>query len=229
MSDIYTYINKAIRESDRPVFLEIGAARCEDTMRIVESIMALKPEAIYEYYAIEPDPRNVKSIKESRASQFVHLVPVAIGNACQRTKFNQSGGTNPQFGYEHTLSGSLKKPTLHLNAHPWCKFDTQTEVRMVTLDAFHEFFSLPHIDFIWCDVQGAEDMVLEGGMFALQHTRFFYTEYHSTPLYEGAPNASDIARILGPNWKLVEQWSNDVLFENTCYQKSQSLPQPTVA
>lgn len=227
--NIFDHIDKAIRESDRPIFVEIGAAKGEDTIQIIGRMDAIKPGATYEYYAIEPDPRNIKTFRDSRVNFLAHLVPVAIGNSCSRQKFNQSGGTNPQFGYEHTLSGSLKKPTLHLQAHPWCKFDTQAEVRVVTLDAFQEFFSIPYIDFIWCDVQGAEDLVLEGGMFALQHTRFFYTEYHSTPLYEGAPNAALIAHTLGKNWKLVEQWQHDVLFENTCYQKSPSSAQPTVA
>src|SRR5512137_2653122 len=125
MSDIFAHIDRAIMESPRPVIVEIGAARGEDTSRILSRLNALKPDSIYEYYAFEPDPRNIDSIKQSRSNHFVHLIPAAVGDANKRTQFHQSGGTNPQFGYEHTLSGSLKQPVQHLQAHPWCRFDKQ--------------------------------------------------------------------------------------------------------
>jgi len=219
MSEIFAHIERAIQESPRPVIVEIGAARGEDTSRILSRLDDLKPNSVYEYYAFEPDPRNIASIKSSRSNQFIHLIPAAVGHANKRTEFNQSGGTNPQFGYEHTLSGSLKQPVEHLQAHPWCKFEKQIEVRMMTLDTFFEAFSLTHIDFIWCDVQGAEDLVLAGGVNALAHTRFLYTEYYNHEMYAGQIPAPEIHRRLGSSWKIVEQWPNDILFENTCPQK----------
>lgn len=219
MNRVYDYIDFAVKGSKKPIILEIGAAKCEDSPRILDQIFAVNPAPdAYEYYAFEPDPRNIEQIKASWINSRIHLIPAAVGNTCGRRMFNQSSGINPEFGYEHTLSGSLKKPTLHLQAHPWCKFQSQVEVRVVTLDAFQQFFSLPHIDFIWCDVQGAEDLVIEGGATALQKTHFFYTEYHSVPLYDGALDAAMIHQLLGSNWKLVQKWQYDVLFENTSFQ-----------
>lgn len=228
MPDIFHYIKKAATESPRPVILEIGAARGEDTVKIADIILN-SSGGLYEYYAFEPDPRNIAAFKDSRAIHFTHLLPVAVGDGNKRTVFHQSGGTNPSFGYEHTLSGSLKRPVQHLAVHPWCKFDKTTEVRMITLDAFHEMFSIDRIDFIWCDVQGAEDLVLEGGMFALRHTRYFYTEFYDNEMYAGQLPASEIHRRLGPGWTVVERYPNDILFENTCFRRSQLLPQPMAA
>jgi hypothetical protein len=74
---------------------------------------------------------------------------------------------------------------------------------------------VPYIDFIWCDVQGAEDFVLAGGDRALTRTRFFYTEYYERQMYEGQITARDIHDRLPGTWKVVEQWANDILFENT--------------
>lgn len=216
MNSVHDYLDQAIAASPRPIIVEIGAARCEDSMSIIERIHRIKPGVPYEYYAIEPDPRNIAEIKKSEANQYVHLVPAAIGDANKRTQFHQSGGTNPQFGREHTLSGSLKRPVEHLQAHPWCEFKQQAEVRMMTLNSFFETFSLPHIDFIWCDVQGAEDLVIAGGSYALAHTRFFYTEYYNNEMYEGQIPAPEIHRRLGSAWSLVNQWPNDILFENLC-------------
>ena len=147
---------------------------------------------------------------------LVNLIQAAVGDANTRAVFNQSSGTNPAFGYEHTLSGSLKKPVEHLQAHPWCKFEQQTDVRVMTLDTFFGLYSLSYIDFIWCDVQGAEDMVIKGAETALMHTRYFYTEYYNNQMYSGQINATQIFDRLPGRWKIVEQWPNDILFENTC-------------
>lgn len=216
MSDIFTYIDSAISSADVPVLVEIGAARGEDTCKMVDRIHTIKGTSDYEYYAFEPDPRNIADIKNSRINHFITLIPAAVGDYCKRTTFHQSGGTNPQFGYEHTLSGSLKRPVQHLQAHPWCKFEDKTEVRMMRLDSFFSSFSLDHIDFVWCDVQGAEDLVIAGAGDALKHTRYFYTEYYDTEMYQGQPSAAEIARRLGNDWRVVQQWQYDILFENIC-------------
>jgi len=219
MSAIFPYIDKAISESKKPIIVEIGVARGEDTTKIIDRLAAHHKDTAYEYYGFEPDPRNIATIKKERINHFIHLIPAAVGDANKRATFHQSGGTNPEFGYEHSLSGSLKKPVNHLTAHPWCKFETTAEVRMVTLNAFFEMFSPTHIDFIWCDVQGAEDLVLAGGDFALAHTRYFYTEYYNHEMYQGQIPAAEIHRRLGPGWRVVEMWPYDILFENTCQIK----------
>ena len=216
MGDIFDYIKLALKDTKRPIFVEVGAARGEDTERIAKTIFDNHPGPSFEYYVFEPDPRNIESIKNSPVRHLVHLFQSAVGEANRRASFHQSGGKNPAFGYEHTLSGSLKAPRDHLAAHPWCKFEKQTEVRVITLDSFFKAYSVPHIDFIWCDVQGAEDLVLQGAQEALQYTRFFYTEYYDNQMYEGQINARQIFDRLPGKWRVVEQWPNDILFENTC-------------
>jgi hypothetical protein len=43
------------------------------------------------------------------------------------------------------------------------------------------------VDFMWVDVQGAEDLVFTGAKDVLSRTRYVYTEY-ATDLYEGQLN-----------------------------------------
>lgn len=216
---ILEHVRSAVAGATRPIIAEIGAARCEDTSSILNEVVSASADGAYEYYAFEPDPRNIRSIKDHAVNFGIHLIPAAVGNANQRTKFYQSSGINPSFGYEHTLSGSLKAPVDHLNAHPWCKFDSQIEVRMMTLDSFMDTWSVPHFDFIWCDVQGAEDLVIAGAQRALARTRFFYTEYYDSTMYEGQIPAQEIHRRLPGQWQIVQQWPNDILFANLCFQK----------
>jgi FkbM family methyltransferase len=210
------YIKEAVDKSPKPTFFEIGAARLEDTEAILNLIVS--GGKLYDYYAFEPDPRNLEWARSNPVAQLVNLVPVAIGGEIGYADFHQSSGKNPTYGYEHTLSGSLKKPKLHLQVHPWCKFDSVIKVRQVTLDGFCHLFSIPTIDFIWCDVQGAEDAVISGGREMFQNVRFLYTEYYETEMYEGQRGIAAMLEMLGAGWKVGEVWPNDVLFRNTRFQ-----------
>lgn len=206
------YIKEAVAASARPIVFEVGAAKLEDTPKILELIVGEgKP---YDYYAFEPDPRNLEFARASRVYPLINLVATAVGNTVGHASFNQSSGKNPTYGYDHTLSGSLKKPKRHLEAHPWCRFDTAIQVRSMTLDAFAQLYSIPHIDFIWCDVQGAEDLVVEGAQKILTHTRFLYTEYYEIEMYEGQIGIQEILKRLPGTWVVQEVWPNDVIFKN---------------
>lgn len=210
------YIKEAVAKSPRPIFFEIGAAKLEDTEAILQLIV--EGGKFYDYYAFEPDPRNLEWARSSRIAHLVNIIPMAVGGGTGYADFHQSSGTNPTYGYEHTLSGSLKKPKLHLQAHPWCKFDNTIKVRQVTLDDFCHVYSIPVIDFIWCDVQGAEDAVIAGGSETFQNVRFFYTEYYETEMYEGQHGVKAMLDMLGSGWQVQEVWQNDVLFRNTKFQ-----------
>ena len=214
MPQILEHFKRALDNTHPPIVIEIGAARGEDTEALVGAILESNRHATFEYYAFEPDPRNIAALQHHHVIDFIHLIQAAVGESNRRAVFYQSGGTNPQFGYEHTLSGSLKKPIEHLLVHPWCTFARQCEVRVLALDDFCNTYGIPYIDFIWCDVQGAEDLVLAGGARALEATRFFYTEYYDTAMYEGQIAAREIHDRLPGSWRVVEQWPNDILFEN---------------
>jgi hypothetical protein len=66
-------------------------------------------------------------------------------------------------------------------------------------------------------VQGAEADLIKGGKRALQHTRYFYTEYSNYELYEGQPRLRSLMKLL-PDFAIVARYSNDVLFENKQYK-----------
>lgn len=192
------------------VVVEIGAADgCDtmDIMRITESDHC---------FAFEPDPRNIKAFKTAFPSVFsgVTLIPCAVGNRNGMVKFNVSEGYNENLKREHTYSGSVKKPVEHLVAHPWCKFDSQIEVRMIRLDDFCQLFSIPPLSLIWCDVQGAEDLVIDGALNALRSCRYFYTEYYDTQMYESQLTCDQIHKRLPGKWKIIEKWDDNILFKN---------------
>ena len=74
------------------------------------------------------------------------------------------------------------------------------------------------IDFMWVDVQGAEDIVFTGAEKTLTRTRYVYTEY-ATNLYEGQLNREQLLALFGPNWSIVHDYGGDLLLKNIAYKQ----------
>ena len=212
-SDIFSILPTLTFDAP-PVVLEIGAATGSDTDKIFN---LLKPA---EYFAFEPDPRNIAVFKSFPIvrSIGVQLIQCAVGSGNGVSNFHQSTGWNSHFNCEHTLSGSLKSPKKHLTAFPHAEFKETITVRVIRLDDFIDLFSIPKIGFIWCDVQGAEDLVIQGGTEALSLTKYFFTEYYEEEMYEGQIGAEEIHRRLPGTWEVVHKWEADILFRNTAIE-----------
>ncbi len=215
--DIYQYFQQVIATSDRPVVCEIGAAYGDDTTRLVQltdAICRQKGVDSFEYYAFEPDPRNISALKRSAVRDQFTLIEAAVGSRNERATFRMSDGGRPDGQGHHTLSGSLKEPIRHFEVWPHITFQDTATVRVLRLDDAMSIYSFDHIDFIWCDVQGAEDMVIDGGINALKRTRYFYTEFYDIEVYSGQLPLAEIHRRLPGRWRIVERYPTDVLFEN---------------
>ena len=69
------------------------------------------------------------------------------------------------------------------------------------------------------DVQGCEIDVIKGGEVALRNTRFLYTEYSDTELYEGQANLQQIKKYLKAiQLVIIERWHSDALFKNVSFR-----------
>ena len=73
------------------------------------------------------------------------------------------------------------------------------------------------IDFIWADVQGAEENLILGGRETINKSHYFYTEYSDRELYEGQVGLDWILNAL-PNFEVVERFSDDVLLRNMLWK-----------
>ncbi|MEL7012362.1 MAG: FkbM family methyltransferase [Pseudomonadota bacterium] len=189
------------------VILEIGANDGTDTQRFAETF----PQATI--YAFEPDPRAAQRWQSQVKSPNVTLVQTAIGNSNGTVTFHQSDGDvkdGPDTGWD--LSGSIRAPKHHLQRHPHINFDQTIDVPISTLDRWAEDNTIGEIDFIWADVQGAENDLILGAQKTLSRTRFFYTEYDNREMYEGQWSLQTIADNLKDH-KLIARWKNDALFE----------------
>jgi len=201
-----------------PIILEIGCNDGTDTKRMLEAF----PQA--RIYCFEPDPRALArfAVKDSR----VVLVPMAVGNENGTTRFYPSEGlpsplpapeaaaVAARLPHGWDLSGSIRRPKLHLTQYPWCQFGAPVKVPIIRLDTWAATMSEERIDFIWADVQGAEVDLIQGGLDTLRRcTRFLYTEYNQRELYEGQVGLERILELL-PEYDVVTRFSDDVLLRH---------------
>jgi FkbM family methyltransferase len=212
VADLYDFYPEIIRSSSEPVVvLEIGVGRAEDTDRMVDWIIGQRKQ--YRFFAFEPEQKNLPFIRD-KVGKKVEVLDLAIGDKDGFADFTSSGSW--------PLSGSIKAPKNHLVSYPWIPWQPPVPVPMMRLDTFARLHSLPKIDFIWADVQGAEDLLIEGGKEALKRTRYFYTEFYNTEEYTGQIGLQEIHNRLPGKWEIVKTWPGDiagsgnVLFKNSC-------------
>lgn len=192
-----------------PTILEIGCNDGTDTFEFLETF----PKG--SIYCFEPDPRAIKRFRKNIHSSNCFLYEGCISDKNGTITFNMSSGRAPRPGSkENDKSGSIKTPKNNIKRHSWIKFEKQIEVQTITLDTWYERNLSKPVDFIWADVQGAEEELIRGGLRTLtESVRFFYTEYSDKELYEGQIRLSDIKALL-PNFKPLAIYANNVLLKN---------------
>jgi 2-O-methyltransferase len=198
-----------------PVILDIG---CNDG---THTIAFLKLFPFSRVYAFEPDPRAFEIFQSRIRGERVQLFDFAISDADGIADFHLSDGfPTPEFkDYRPTgwdLSGSIHRPKEHLNVYPWCEFNREIKVKTRSLDSWRAETGVESIDFIWADVQGAEHNLIAGGRNTLENTRYFYTEYSNTELYESQVGLEWIMEKL-PGFDVLYRFSEDVLMKNRSF------------
>ena len=199
-------------ERDDPVILDVGCNDCSHTLEFLRLFKRAK------VHAFEPEPRAMQSARHRVKDDRVSLYDVAISDVDGETEFFVSNGL-PSAEWQQVrpngwdLSGSIKKPKEHLVVHPWCTFDESIVVKTMKLDTWRRMQGLERIDFLWADVQGAEENLIRGGRETLRRTRYFYTEYSDQELYEGQIGLRKILWLL-PGFKIVHRYAGDVLLVN---------------
>jgi FkbM family methyltransferase len=212
-------IHKLIKYLPIKRIVEIGAHFGTDTERFHDS----HPNA--EIISFEPDPRNLRMLKERGVDKIASIQPYAISDKNGSIAFHLSSGNAPSEcdnlhrSNDWSASSSIKQPTGHLTLHPWVEFKNKIKVKTKRLDDVEELQD-KSIDFMWVDVQGAEDLVFSGAKETLNRTRYVFTEYCNHELYSGQLPLNNILSIFGKNWEIVHDFHSDVLLYNKNFNKT---------
>jgi len=210
-------IKDFIRGLDIKTMVEVGCQNGSDT----RDFRSMHPNA--RIVCFEPDPRNLRILEDLKIKDIAEIYPYALSNSNTMSDFYLSSGDCRMLdvpdilkNYDWSLSSSLKRPTGHLHAHKWITFPNKVPVNCIRLDDFDPLKNV-NIDFIWADVQGAEDLVFSGAKETLKRTRYVYTEYCNTQLYESQLNRQQILSLFGSDWDLVHDFGGDILLRNKAF------------
>ncbi len=199
-------IKKLIGTSN-PVIFEIGSANGDDTLDFIKTFK----DTNLKIFGFEPEPKNIEILKDRIKDKNFMLFEGVVSDTDGELIFNRSRADNPD---DLSFSGSIMKPKNHLKIWDWIYFDEKMPVKSITLDSFTKNLSLNVIDFLWCDVQGAEEKVIIGGDKTFREkVRFLYTEYSNREEYEGQPTLKRILELL-PTFEVIKDYGGDVLLKN---------------
>ena len=207
------YLNQIIQNIVNPIIVELGVHWSEDTHRLM-NLCSTPPR----YYGFEPDPRNISTIKERQAQlpYKLNLVEGAVGEHDVVLDFHLSDGRHPNNGNQMTGANSIRPPKEVLKRHAWIDFGKKIKVRCYSLDRYCLLNKIDYIDFMWCDIQGAEyDMIL-GAREIMAKTKYALLEFSDVELYEGQKTLDEYMELLrkDADWEIVHTYSIDVLLQN---------------
>jgi FkbM family methyltransferase len=201
--NVQEWAQQIVKASDHPVIIELGAHHGQDTVQIYDACRV--PPV---YVAVEADPRNLPVFRSVVGSRNVTLVHAAIADYFGYITFHHCEGNSD-------ASGSIRTPKEHLTCFPHITFTQNVTVPCMTLDQLAEHHGIDRIDLIWCDIQGAENFMIEGGHKTLERTRYLMVEADGCEMYEGQMTRATVEQLLS-DWELLDEWPVDsnMLFRN---------------
>jgi FkbM family methyltransferase len=180
-----TILRQLIKRQN-PVILELGAHHGEDSA----NFRAMYPNG--DLFLFEPDKRCIQIIKDLGLG--FQLYEGVMSDVDGEVLFHASGTKGKSSG---DGSGSIMLPSKHIEYFPAIPFIDDYMVNSVTLRTFMLWNQLPFIDFIWADVQGAEERIIMGGLEEFNtKVGVLFTEYCQEELYVGAPKRERIMDLL---------------------------------
>jgi len=207
-----TAIRQALTDVRNPCIVELGAHCGEDEPWLRDAC-----QVVPKYVLVEPDPRNVQMIIREGInyarrgitceSRRVIVGAVAETNATREFWMSDNARTG-----DHG-SGSLRRPTGHIEGMPWITFDRKTMVECYSLDFIFDSQWLHKIDLLWVDIQGAERDMIAGGQMALKYTRYLFMEAEEVELYEGEALKHELIAMLS-GWTLLKDFGYNIFLRN---------------
>ena len=112
-----------------------------------------------------------------------------------------------------SVSSTMRKPKRTLDLFPFIKYRNDVKVRVRGLDSLCSEMGINGFDILWCDIEGSEGDMIEGGRATLARTKYLFIEKWADELYEGMATRDKILDLL-IDWVIVGEWEYDILLRN---------------
>lgn len=194
-------ILKTLLTNPNPIILDIGSYDGKDSL---EFLNIFKNATIF---AFEADKRSINLFKENVKNKPITLVPLAISDIKGKVKWYSSDSkTRRHYKTQNSwsASSSIKPPQEHLHIWEDVYFNSNSTVESTTLDIWVKDKNINMIDFIWCDVNGANKEFIKGGNNTLSNkVKYMMLEFEEVELYDGSMSLSMILDSL-PNFEKID-------------------------
>lgn len=220
--EIFDHIKYILSGVKKPIVIECGACDGYHSNLLLKEIKS--EDRPFVFHAFEPSLGRFDNIVKNLSAHIpfnngvIGIFPNAVGDVDGEITLHESYGQKIVKGVvvdNYYGSSSVRKPTKEMvAAFDGMKF-IEIKVIGVKLDTHIESKGLKGevIDFIWADVQGNENSLIEGGTKTFEDVRYFYTEYSNNVDYEGQTDLKGILNML-PDFEVVEDYGGDVLLKN---------------
>ena len=177
--------------NDEPIIFDIGAHHGQ-SIRYLKEIF--KSPIIYSF---EPDPESFKTLCKNNP-QNKKLFNFAFSNKNGKTSFYQNNisHTNGLFEVNINSKDSIRAQDKNIDFEK--EVNNLISVNTQTLDKFIEDQNIDSLDLVKIDTQGAESLVLEGGIKSLQKIGALILEISFFDYYTNRTCFSDIEQYLLP-------------------------------
>lgn len=207
MSEIHNetlVIKKTLADKKDLVIFDIGGCNFHDSMYLKHHFQNS------EIYSFEPNKDNLSVYKEAADLAGIIVVPVAVSNKNDVTKFYNSPTHN---GSGSTLKPKVKDGTSEGINHAGLMYDMEGyEVQIVRIDTFCELNNIDHIDYLHIDVQGAEQLVIEG--LGSIRPYFIFAETCEFETYESGITTEQFDSYMNSlGYEIVNRFRDDTLYK----------------
>jgi FkbM family methyltransferase len=197
------------------IIFDIGSRDCQQAIEFYNKFPNAK------IYAFECNantiPLCLKNIEQY--SDRITFIPKAIHSYTGKCKFfpiNQKKTITSWNDGNPGASSLFKSNGSYTIEH---YIQDEVEVDCVTLSDIIEEYSIPKVDIIWIDLQGAELLAFHSMKEHISNVDFIHTEISHTAMYTGQAMFSDIHAFLTPNFTLINNisrtgWQEDGIYMN---------------
>ena len=223
--EILERFRQIISKAQYPFVLEFGMCDAYHSNLMIQAIQDQGKPFIFHGFEPNTDLHEhiLNNLKPRLISNtgLIAVFPQAVGLFDEQLTFYKSGGEKIVKGHvvdRYYGSSSIRKPKLVKESFPAMTFE-ETKVYVKSLDSHirqQKLEGFP-IDFIWCDIQGAEGDLIRGGFNTFKNVRYFYTEYDNAESYEGQSNLQQIMELL-ETFEVVEDYGGDILLKNKSFE-----------
>ena len=156
----------------------------------------------FRLFGFDPDKDECTRLNLKYSSDRIKLVPLGLSD---------HDGRSDLYLTKEPACSSLFEPDPYVTesypALDCAKRVSQSEIELITLDAWAELNSIKYVDHLKIDTQGSELLVLEGAKKLLENIRTLEIEVEFNPIYKGQPLFSDVDVFLRQRgfvlWKLT--------------------------